>query len=301
MRRVRRPATPVAAGLVRHARGPGLDRLGADAGDRPTACDLVRGVLPPGVPDAARTLALALGLGDDLALARPRPAQAARLVARGRARDRVGASRTSRRASTSRRRPSTWSCSSRSCASRRQFVAPGDPATVVPLVQVVAALARLPCRSCSSCIYDHDAYSERIEEALAARSSARSAFRALWLWLRPLPGRAAAVGEDRERAAELVQEHGTDSLAYFALRRDKSYFFSPSGRSFLAYRVVGGTALVAGDPIGERQRARRADRASSSASRTRRAGASRSPARRTRRSRTTPRSASSRCTSATRR
>jgi lysyl-tRNA synthetase, class II len=35
------------------------------------------------------------------------------------------------------------------------------------------------------------------------------------------------------------------------LRRDKSYFFSPSGRSFLAYRVVGGTALVAGDPIGD--------------------------------------------------
>ena len=57
--------------------------------------------------------------------------------------------------------------------------------------------------------------------------------------------------EDRERATELVQEHGTDSLAYFALRRDKSYFFAPSGTSFLAYRVIGSTALVAGDPIGE--------------------------------------------------
>src|SRR5207253_9790086 len=75
-------------------------------------------------------------------------------------------------------------------------------------------------------------------------------FRALWLWLRP-QGVPPAVGEERERAAELVQEHGTDSLAYFALRRDKSYFFSPSGRSFLAYRVLGGTALVAGDPIGD--------------------------------------------------
>ena len=51
-------------------------------------------------------------------------------------------------------------------------------------------------------------------------------------------------------------EHGADSLAYFALRRDKSYFFSPSGSSFLAYRVIGGTALVAGDPIGEPRRAR---------------------------------------------
>jgi len=56
---------------------------------------------------------------------------------------------------------------------------------------------------------------------------------------------------DRERAVDLVQEHGRDSLSYFALRRDKSYFFSPSGKSFLAYRLVGGTALVAGDPIGD--------------------------------------------------
>jgi lysyl-tRNA synthetase class 2 len=48
-----------------------------------------------------------------------------------------------------------------------------------------------------------------------------------------------------------VHAHGSDSLAYFALRRDKSYFFSPSGRSFVAYRVINGTALVAGDPIGD--------------------------------------------------
>src|SRR5919204_2763177 len=40
-------------------------------------------------------------------------------------------------------------------------------------------------------------------------------------------------------------------LAYFALRRDKSYLFSPTRRTFLAYRVVNGTALVSGDPIGE--------------------------------------------------
>ena len=99
-------------------------------------------------------------------------------------------------------------------------------------------------------LYDEDVYSRRIEVALAlARRRAR----------RSAPsgcgcGRRACrppSAEERERAAELVQAHGTDSLAYFSLRRDKSYFFSPSGRSFLAYRVVGGTALVAGDPIGD--------------------------------------------------
>ena len=50
---------------------------------------------------------------------------------------------------------------------------------------------------------------------------------------------------------ELVRVHGHDSLAFFSLRRDKSYFFSPTRRSFLAYRVVEGCALVSGDPIGD--------------------------------------------------
>src|SRR5439155_15178751 len=48
----------------------------------------------------------------------------------------------------------------------------------------------------------------------------------------------------------LVRSHGQDSLAFFSLRRDKSYFFSPTRRSFLAYKVVGGAALGSGDPIG---------------------------------------------------
>ena len=41
-----------------------------------------------------------------------------------------------------------------------------------------------------------------------------------------------------------------DTLAPFALRADKSYFFSPDRAAFLAYRVVGGVAIVSGDPIG---------------------------------------------------
>ena len=48
-----------------------------------------------------------------------------------------------------------------------------------------------------------------------------------------------------------MDAYGSDSLAFFALRRDKSYLFSPSRRAFLAYRVVAGTALVSGDPVGD--------------------------------------------------
>src|SRR5581483_2347106 len=41
-----------------------------------------------------------------------------------------------------------------------------------------------------------------------------------------------------------------DTLAPFVLRADKSYFFCEGERAFLAYRVVGGVAIVSGDPIG---------------------------------------------------
>jgi lysyl-tRNA synthetase class 2 len=43
-----------------------------------------------------------------------------------------------------------------------------------------------------------------------------------------------------------------DTLAPFALRADKSYFFADGETASLSYRVVGGVAIVAGDPVGPR-------------------------------------------------
>jgi lysyl-tRNA synthetase, class II len=131
--------------------------------------------------------------------------------------------------------------------SRRHFVAPGDPATIMPLVQVLLALGVIVPILALHLSGDH-AWSDRVDDALLILIAAL-AVRALWLWFRPLPV-AAPKDAERARAAALVREHGADSLAYFALRRDKSYFFSASGDSFVAYRVINGTALVAGDPIG---------------------------------------------------
>jgi lysyl-tRNA synthetase class 2 len=76
-------------------------------------------------------------------------------------------------------------------------------------------------------------------------------FRALYLWLRPLSARVRQSADERRAAGELVRAYGRDSLAYFTLRRDKNYLFSASRRAFLAYRVVAGTALVSGDPVGD--------------------------------------------------
>ena len=57
---------------------------------------------------------------------------------------------------------------------------------------------------------------------------------------------------DEERLRCLLAKHGErDSLGYFALRRDKSVVWSPSGKAAITYRVVQGVALASGDPIGD--------------------------------------------------
>ena len=55
---------------------------------------------------------------------------------------------------------------------------------------------------------------------------------------------------DRAEVAELAARGDADSLAPFATRADKSYVFSPDRRAALGYRVLFGTALVGGDPVG---------------------------------------------------
>jgi lysyl-tRNA synthetase, class II len=69
-------------------------------------------------------------------------------------------------------------------------------------------------------------------------------------WTAPWRHRVVQVEHEREQARALVKAWGTDTLAPFVLRRDKAYFFSADEAAFLAYRVVGGVAIVSGDPIG---------------------------------------------------
>ncbi len=69
-----------------------------------------------------------------------------------------------------------------------------------------------------------------------------------------MPRRKPAVlaPDDEARLRELLRcSGGRDSLGYFALRRDKSVVFSPSGKAAIAYRVVDGVTLASGDPIGD--------------------------------------------------
>lgn len=73
---------------------------------------------------------------------------------------------------------------------------------------------------------------------------------AAYLLFRPLTARAPHTEDDWSQARRLVRAYGSDTLAYFALRDDKSFFFSLDGEAFVAYTYLGGFALVSGDPIG---------------------------------------------------
>jgi lysyl-tRNA synthetase, class II len=243
---VRRPATPVALAWAATLAGviSIISALTPEFADR---TDLIDGILPPGVPEAARTVALALGLAmiflsRGLARRKHRAWSLAVAIVIASAVAHLAKGLDFEEATTH------LILLIALFRARRHFVAPGDPATVLPLLQVGAALA--VCVPLLLVLeYETDRAHQRIEEAFLLLIGALT-LRALWLWLRPHPV-IPPCADDHDRATELVQEHGTDSLAYFALRRDKSYFFSASGKSFLAYRVVGGTALIAGDPIGD--------------------------------------------------
>jgi lysyl-tRNA synthetase class 2 len=68
---------------------------------------------------------------------------------------------------------------------------------------------------------------------------------------RPLRGpRRLPDAATRAVAVDLVRRHGSDTLAYFKLRRDKHYLFSPDRSAFVGYRIENGVLLVSGDPVG---------------------------------------------------
>jgi len=68
---------------------------------------------------------------------------------------------------------------------------------------------------------------------------------------RPLRGpRRLPDAATRAVAVDLVRRHGSDTLAYFKLRRDKHYLFSPDRSAFVGYRIENGVLLISGDPVG---------------------------------------------------
>ena len=72
-----------------------------------------------------------------------------------------------------------------------------------------------------------------------------------YLIFRPLAApRSLPDARARRAARRLVRRYGTDTLAFFKLRRDKQYLFDRTGSAFLAYRIENGVLLCSGDPVG---------------------------------------------------
>ena len=209
---------------------------------------IVRGVLPPGFPTAARIGALAFGivliwLARSLARRRRRAWQLAVAV--------VIASAIAHLLKGLDFEEATISLLLLVALLRyrRTFDVPGDPGTNRPLLAILAAVATAGAVILGVELRGGE-ISDRASDVFTALGFVLG-FVALYLWLKPLSHRVAQTVGERHVARALVDAYGRDSLSFFALRRDKSFFFSPTRRAFLAYRVVAGAALVTGDPVGD--------------------------------------------------
>ncbi len=209
--------------------------------------ELVGGILPPGWPEAARILTVACGLGliwlsRSLARRRRRAWQLAVAVVVASAVAHLAKGLDFEEASVSLVLLAglvRW---------RHRFDVPGDPASVRPLLGLGAALGAI-CAVALAAELRGAELPHRAADGLTG-AGLLLGFAALYFWLRPFGQAVAQTVGERRAARALVETYGSDSLSFFALRRDKSYLFSPSRRAFLAYRVVAGTALVSGDPVG---------------------------------------------------
>src|SRR6266487_154176 len=68
--------------------------------------------------------------------------------------------------------------------------------------------------------------------------------------LRPVTKMILPNEEERHVVASNTRIYGKNSISYFAMNEEKSYFFSASRKVVIAYVLVGTVAVVAGDPIG---------------------------------------------------
>jgi lysyl-tRNA synthetase, class II len=209
---------------------------------------IVQGILPPAWPEAARVLTVALAIGliwlsSSLARRRRRAWQLAIVV--------VVASAVAHLAKGLDFEEATISLLLLVALVhwRHRFDVPGDPASVRPLLGFGAALVGVTAVAVGT-EWRGVELPHRVGNGLLGLGVVFG-FLALYYWLRPFGHAVAQTVGERRMARALVDAYGSDSLSFFALRRDKSYLFSPSRRAFLAYRVVAGTALVSGDPVGD--------------------------------------------------
>lgn len=122
------------------------------------------------------------------------------------------------------------------------------PAGVLPrLRQVVLGLVGLP----GPFSYVNNAAGELIPAVLAGLGAATLLTGLVMLLARPARHPSRTPEQDALLDRLLAEQGDNDSLAWFATRDDRDLIASSSGKAAVSYRVVGGVALAAGDPLGD--------------------------------------------------
>jgi phosphatidylglycerol lysyltransferase len=67
---------------------------------------------------------------------------------------------------------------------------------------------------------------------------------------RPIVYRLVQFPMERILATSILEKYGKSTFDYFKVWSDKSFYFSPSRQSFIAYRMVNGVAFCLADPVG---------------------------------------------------
>ncbi len=98
-------------------------------------------------------------------------------------------------------------------------------------------------------IVPHTRYARWFLDSLMLTTGVTLAY-ALFEVFRPVLYRYRTLPLERAMARAIVSRHGRTGLDYFKYWHDRSFFFSETGESFLAYKVGGGHAIVLGDPVG---------------------------------------------------
>jgi lysyl-tRNA synthetase class 2 len=118
----------------------------------------------------------------------------------------------------------------------------GDPSTGDELAHAALSLVGL-----SGPVTFRTPFLDDLTSAIGLVSGISAAVLAGYFLLRSAEPRPARCTDDKLRA--LLGDR--DSLAYFALRPDKSVVFSASDKAAVTYRVLAGVALASGDPLGD--------------------------------------------------
>jgi phosphatidylglycerol lysyltransferase len=95
----------------------------------------------------------------------------------------------------------------------------------------------------------HTRYAAWFLDSLYLISAAAIAY-AVAAVFRPVVYLYRTMPHERDLAKQIVERHGASATDFFKYWPDKTFFFSSSHNSFLAYHAAAGFALVLGDPVG---------------------------------------------------